>query len=95
VRIIDSLLENDVYEKRKAELEKCKDLVLEEYNMFNYLASCLDRLDPNAPKKSVTIKPANSMHSIHNVYIYVVKRNLFKFKRSILRLFKGKSVLDK
>ena len=95
VRVIDSLLENDVYEKRQAELENCRELVLEEYNMFNYLASCLDRLNSDAPKKNVTIKPANSMHNLHNIYIYLVKRNLFKLKKAILRMFKGKSVLDK
>ncbi len=94
VKAIDAVLENELYEKRRAELDKCKELVLEDYNMFNYLARCLDRLNPDAPKKKVTIKPANSMHSLHNVYIYLVKRNLFKLKKGLLRLFKGKSVLS-
>lgn len=95
VKTIDAMIENDVREQRMAELEECRRLVLEDYNMFNYLARCLDRLNPDAPKKRVVIEPCNSMHDLHNIYIYVVKRNLFKLKKAVKGLFKGKSVLSK
>ena len=95
VKIIDRLIAEDAYSKSVDALRESKELVLEDYNMFNYIASCLDRLDPDAPKSSVLIKPAKSMHDLHNIYLYVVERNLFKIKKLIKSLFKGKSILSK
>ncbi len=95
VKAIDKLLAEDVYEHRREALEKSKELVLEEYNMFNYIASCLDRLDPNAPKSKVLIRPAKSMHDLHNIYLYLIERNVFKAKKALRALFKGKSILEK
>ena len=95
VKAIDRLLAEDTYEKRIEALEKSKELVLEDYNMFNYIASCLDRLNADAPKSRVVIRPAKSMHDLHNIYLYLVERNIFKVKKFFRSLFKGKSILEK
>lgn len=93
VKIIDSLIEQDAYENARPLIKQCKELVLEEYNMFNYIASCLDRLDPDKPRKRVVIKPAKSMHSWHNIKNYMIKRNVFKIKRALSRLFKKDAII--
>lgn len=74
-------------------LKKSKELVLEDYNIFNYIASCLDRLNPDLPKTEVTIQPAKTMSDWHNIYLNVIGRNTFKLKNTITSLLKGKSNL--
>ena len=93
VKIIDELIASDCYENTKSLLGTCKDLVLDDYNMFNYLARCLDNLNPDLPKKNISIKPANSMHDWHNVYHYLIERNIFKIKMFLKALINGKSIL--
>ena len=61
--------------------------------MFNYLASILDKMNPELPRKSITVKPAKSMHSWHNIYNYLIKRNIFKLKRGIARLFNKETLI--
>lgn len=92
VEVIDGLIANDAYEKSKPLLDECKDKVLDEYNLFNYLAGIMDEMNPELPRRAVTIKPCKSMHDMHNVYNYVVKRNIFKVRRFFHRLFNGDSL---
>lgn len=92
VKVIDALIADNAYEKSLPLLAECKEKVLEEYNLFNYLASIMDGMDPGLPRRQVTIKHANSMHDMHNVYNYVVKRNVFKVKRFFYRLFHKDSI---
>ena len=92
VKVIDELLANDVYEKAKPLLKECKDKVLDEYNLFNYLARIMDDMDPSLPRCKVTIKPCKSMHNLHNVYNYLIKRNVFKVKSFFHRLIDKNSL---
>ena len=92
VKVIDELLANDVYEKAKPLLKECKDKVLDEYNLFNYLARIMDDMDPSLPRRKVTIKPCKSMHNLHNVYNYLIKRNVFKVKSFFHRLIDKNSL---
>lgn len=92
VKVIDELLANDVYEKAKPLLKECKDKVLDEYNLFNYLARIMDDMDPSLLRCKVTIKPCKSMHNLHNVYNYLIKRNVFKVKSFFHRLFDKNSL---
>lgn len=92
VKVIDELLANDAYEKAKPLLKECKDKVLDEYNLFNYLARIMDEMDPSLPRRKVTIKPCKSMHSLHNVYNYLIKRNVFKVKSFFHRMFNKNSL---
>lgn len=87
VELIDRLIEENAYERAKPLLKECKDKVLDEYNLFNYLAGIMDGMNPDLPRKKVKIKPCKSMHDMHNVYNYIVKRNIFKVRRFLHRLF--------
>ena len=92
VKVIVGLLASEAYEKAKPLLKECKDKVLDEYNLFNYLARIMDGMNPDLPRKEVTIKPCKSMHSLHNVYNYMIKRNVFKVQRFFHRLFNKNSL---
>ena len=92
VKTIDRLLEDDAYEKAKHLLKECKDKVLDDYNMFNLLARIMDDMNPDLPRRDVTIKPCNSMHSMHNAYNYVVRNSLFKVRRFFHKLFNKNSL---
>jgi hypothetical protein len=87
VKTIDALIATDSYEKAKPLLKECKDKVLDEYNLFNYLAAIMDDMDPTLPRRKVTIKPCKSMHDMHNVYNYLIGRTVFKMRRFFYRLF--------
>lgn len=92
VRIIDELITSETFDKAKPLLAECRDLVLDDYNMFDFIAKCLDRLNPQLPKEKVVLKPAKSMHDFRNIYNYIIKRNIFKMERAIVRLFKKDSL---
>lgn len=92
VKKIDELIANGAYEKSKSLLKECKDKVLDEYNLFNYLARIMDDMNPDLPRRQVVIKPCKSMHSLHNMYNYIVKRNVFKIRRFFNRLFNKNSL---
>jgi hypothetical protein len=86
VKIIDSLIATDVYEQRKDILAACKQKVLSEYNMFDYVASLCDRLDPSAPKKQLTLRPCRPLQDWRNFYNYTIARNHFKWKQKLKAL---------
>lgn len=92
VSIIDTLIANDTYEINKGILAQCKGDVLGKYNMFNYIASLCDRLNPELPKHQVTINPCHSMQDWHNFYNYTVTRNLLKLKQKVNGIFKASSL---
>jgi hypothetical protein len=87
VEIIDRLLAAGVYEEKKDLLAACKQKVLGEYNMFDYIASLCDRLDPSLPKERVTLRPCHTMQDWHNFYNHTVARNLFKWKQKVKAIF--------
>lgn len=93
VAIIDKLLEEDIYTQRTEILHQCKIKALNEYNMFDYIGSILDTMDPSLPKKDVTINPCRSADDWHNLYNHTISRSLFKWKQKIKHTFKGKSNL--
>lgn len=85
VKIIDSIIENETYSQSSIQnaLEQAKNLVLDDYNMFNVIAKCCDMLNPDAPKKKYTLRPAITMLDWHSVYREVVSRNFFKLKKKL------------
>lgn len=91
--IIDRCIVEHKYEKSQLILKESKELALEKYNMFNYMATLCDTLDASLPKQSVTIKPCHSMQNWHNFYNYSIARNLFKWKQQIKQCIGGTSVL--
>lgn len=96
IAAIDRIITDDKhFEAHRPILQSCKELVLEDYNIFNYIAACLDKMNPNRPKTEVTIHPAKTMSDWHNIYLNVVARNAFRLKNAIRTLLKGKSNLYK
>ena len=95
IATIDKCIANHTYEQNLHLLTNCKHKVLNEYNMFNYAASLCDTLNPNAPKKHITLKPCHSMQNWRNFYNYSIARNLFKWEQKFKELWNGKSVLEK
>lgn len=92
VKTIDRILDNDTYDKAREALEESKRLVLDKYNMFEYIASLCDTLRPDAPKQQVTLRPCHSMDSPYNVWNYVVLRAFFKLKMKVIDLFCGNNL---
>ena len=94
VELIDRALEADLYEQRIKALEESKNLVLDKYNMFEYIAALCDTMNPDAPKKLVELTPCHSMDDIHNIWNYTVVRNAYKLKMAIGNLINGKPVME-
>lgn len=95
VAIIDKVISEDTFEKRRSHLKESKMKVLTEYNMFDYVARLCDQMNPDLPKQTVTINKCNSSKDWRNLYNYVIKHSLFKWKQKLKEMFKGKSVLYK
>lgn len=83
IGIINNAMERNIYEERVSALHEAKNLVLGEYNMFDYIASLCDRLNPTLEKCQTTIRPCRTMLNWSNFYNYNISRNLFKFKQAI------------
>ncbi|MEE1121807.1 MAG: glycosyltransferase family 10 [Prevotella sp.] len=95
VAAIDAIINSDEhYAEHSPALKEAKRQVLEDYNIFNYLATILDTMNPDLPKQNVTLKPAKTMADPHNFYLNVIGRNWFKLKNTVRRLFAGASPLN-
>ncbi len=92
VELIDSLIANEEYAIQKSNLQKCKDLVLDDYNMFNVIASICDGLEPNLPKKTVKLIPAKNIFDYEYHHIAFL-RGLFNIKKALRKILKRNSVL--
>lgn len=91
--LIDKVLAEDTFEKKRDVLKDCKGMVLQEYNMFDYVAMLCDQMDASLPKKEVSIKPCRSIDDWNNVYNYTITKSAFKLKRKLTELIRGKSSL--
>lgn len=87
VKTIDAVIANNEFENNQTALLKCRDLVLDDYNYFNIIAKYCDTLNPDLPKKMVTLKPAITAVDWHNFYLYFFERNYFNLKNRIYKLF--------
>lgn len=77
---IDKVIANGIFDKQQAELSHCKKLVMEDYNMFNYIVALCSQLDAESPKEQVTLQPASHFFNWHNFYMYTIGRNISKLK---------------
>jgi hypothetical protein len=83
VETIDRLMARNTFEERQSAICQSKQLTLGKYNMFNYVASLCDRLDASRPKERVTLHKCHTMCERHNLYHYLISRNLFKIKQNL------------
>lgn len=84
IAIIDEAISNDIYAGKKDILHDCKELCLDKYNMFEYIASLCDTLDASLPKSDVTIQPCHSRDSFINLWRYIVTRTYYKWKNKLV-----------
>lgn len=80
VQIIRDAIANNEWEKRLDAIKQSRDLVLDTYNFFPYMAHYLKQFyDPEAPRQSLTLKP----------YRRTMKRRLLNLAEKIRRFFKS------
>ncbi len=84
IKIIDKAIKADAYSKSMATLHECKRLCMDKYNMFEYIASLCDSMDPSLQKKDVTIMPCKSSDNLINLWHYTVTRSYYKLKNQIV-----------
>lgn len=84
IRIIDEAIARDAYGSSVEVLSQCKQLCLNKYNMFEYIARLCDTLDTTRPKKEVTILPCRSSQNKTNLWRYLVTRTYYKWKNKIV-----------
>jgi hypothetical protein len=60
IRRMDEVLGSNDYEQRLPALEKAKSLVLNEYNMFNFMAEFCKQLDFGGRRRRIQLKPEPS-----------------------------------
>lgn len=84
IAIIEKAIREDVYENSKEILHESKMLMLDKYNMFEYIASLCDSLDASMPKKDVTILPCKSSGDRRNLWRYTLGRSLYDLKWKFL-----------
>ena len=67
------------YEKSVTLLKQMKQRVLNQYNMFEYVARLCDQLNPDAPKETVKLRPCRSGLAWGNFVNYTFRNNYYKF----------------
>lgn len=85
VKSIDKVIKENTFNERQKELSICKKLVMDDYNMFNYIVSICEKLSTQAPKEKLTLKPSSHFFDIHNFYLYTIGRNISKLNRKLQR----------
>ena len=78
IATIESTIAAHRFEQSTAILASCKQQVLGEYNMFEYVARLCDQMNPDAPKQQVTIAPCRSGMNWHNMLHYAFSQNYYK-----------------
>ena len=77
IDIIERQIDRERYESSSHILGECKRRMLEEYNMFEFIAHFCDNLDAALPKREVTILPCKSSSDWHNLWNYTIGRNYY------------------
>ena len=78
IAAIETTMNSHRYEHSLSFLEECKQRILGEYNMFEYVAHLCDQMNPDAPKQKVTIHPCRSGQSLENFLNYTFRHNYYK-----------------
>lgn len=80
IEIIEKEIKAERFESSQAVLAECKNKVLDEYNLFEYIAKICDELDCCKPKTDVTIEPCHSSSNITNLWRYTIGRKYYSLK---------------
>lgn len=85
IATIDHAIAECRYEKSIGALHEAKQLMLDKYNMFEYIAHLCDSLDASLPKREVRIEPCHSGKEWHNFLRYTFGRKWYETKWKLLR----------
>ena len=83
--MIDAQIKQNRYEQSRKALSEAKQLMLDKYNMFEYIVSLCDTLDASVPKQEVTIMPCRSSQDFRNFWRYSVGRKWYELKYKLQR----------
>ena len=85
IQTIDRAIAEGRYEASKAVLHEAKEMMLDKYNMFEYIARLCDSLDASRPKCEVSIEPCHSSSNWINLWRYSVGRKWYETKWKLLK----------
>lgn len=83
IRIIDEQIKSERFELSQPMLKRAKEKVLDEYNLFEFIARLCDTLDAGLPKEKVTIMPCKSSANLKNLWNYTIGRNYYNIKAKL------------
>ena len=83
IATIEAAISASRYEESVQVLADCKQRVLGEYNMFEYVARLCDHMNPAAAKQQMTIHPCRSGLDWHNFVNYTFTNNYYKLLTKI------------
>lgn len=84
IEVIDRAISADIFGRRQKELAACKELVMNKYNMYEYMADiCRRHLNPSSPKKDIILRPARMFLDMHNLYLHTIGRSYYKLKNKL------------
>ena len=79
IKIIDEVIGNNLADINAAAIEKAKQLVLHDYNLFNMVIDEVQQMDPNAEKKQLTIKQDTAFFDTKKFKVMLFDRIKNKF----------------
>lgn len=80
IEIIESEIAANRFESSQTALAKCKNKVLDEYNLFEHISSICEKLDADKPKEDITIHPCHSSSNLINLWRYTIGRKYYSLK---------------
>ena len=89
IAAIDAAIRQHRYQQSLQALSQCKQKVLGQYNMFEYVAHLCDQLNPQAQKEHVVIEPCHSGMDWHNFINYTFRHNYYKALTKLHYLING------
>lgn len=81
INIIDEVIANDLASKNADAIEKAKQLVLNEYNLFDMIIGVLETMNPDAEKNIITIKPDMAFFDLRKLNVMLFNRIKNKFTK--------------
>ena len=83
IAIIEHQIESDRYEASIQQIGECREKMLNEWNIFEFIAAFCDKLNPDMQKEMVTIQPCRSSTNWHNLWNYTIGRNYYNLKSKL------------
>lgn len=81
IRIIDEAIRNNLADVNADAIEKAKQLVLNEYNLFDMIIAELEQMNPAAKKSELTIKQDTAFLDIQKFKIMILDRLKNRFTK--------------